>query len=110
MDTEPDKKTSKNSAGYSNDYSYEELGEKLEAVLQRVKDPESGLSCSRLGLVKKFRYSREHNLLYVFTDFFSHRPACLTCVGISMAIESTIIRELREQLELEFPGVEIKIL
>ncbi|GEM_PF-836182 len=110
MNTEPDRDTSINSSGYSNDYSYEKLGEKLEAVLERVKDPESGLSCSRLGLVKKFRYSREHNLLYVFTDFFSHRPACFTCIGITMAIESTIMRDLRKQLELEFPGVEIKIL
>ena len=83
---------------------------KLDRVLDRVKDPESGLSVARLGLVKKFRYSAEHNLLYVFTDFFSHRPACLTCVGITMMIEDKIISDLREQLELEFPDLEIKVL
>lgn len=31
--------------------------EKIDRVLERVKDPESGLPVSRLGLVKRFRYS-----------------------------------------------------
>ncbi len=86
------------------------IAKKFDAIMEEVKDPESELSISRLGLVKKFRYSEEHKLIYVFTDFFSHRPACYTCVGISMAIESTIIRELRKKLEEEFPDMEIKIL
>ncbi len=86
------------------------IAKKFEAILERVKDPESELPISRLGLVKKFRYSEQHKLIYVFTDFFSHRPACYTCIGISMAIESSIIRELRAALEQEFPGMEIKIL
>ncbi len=86
------------------------IAKKFDDILERVKDPESELPISRLGLVKKFRYSEEHRLIYVFTDFFSHRPACYTCVGISMAIESTIIRDLRKELQKEFPDMEIKIL
>ena len=80
----------------------------LDRILDTVKDPESELPISRLGLVKKFRYSAEHRILYVFTDFFSHRPACKTCVGISMLIESSITRDLRNALENAFPELSIQ--
>ena len=85
----------------------EEMKKKLDSVLDEVKDPESNLSIADLGLIKKFRYNEKLKELYVFDNFFSHRPPCKTCVGISMLIENTIKRNLTEVLEREFPDLSI---
>ncbi|MFW6344421.1 MAG: hypothetical protein ACOC2B_06725, partial [Sediminispirochaetaceae bacterium] len=70
--------------------------------------PESGLPISQLGVIKRFRYSESGSRVYVFTGFHEHRSGCLTCVGISMAIEKTLERELKEELEKEFPGFSVE--
>lgn len=85
----------------------EEMKKKLDSTLDEVKDPESGLSISELGLINKFRYNNDLKELYVFNNFFSHRPACKTCVGISMLIEKTIKRDLKTTLERKFPDLTI---
>ncbi|NOY08640.1 MAG: hypothetical protein GXP33_07340 [Spirochaetes bacterium] len=85
------------------------MTEKLDRILDAVKDPESQLPISRLGLVKRFRYSKKHGILYVFIDFLSHRPSCKTCAGISMLIESSITGNLKNALEKEFPELSIRI-
>lgn len=82
--------------------------EKFDRVLETVKDPESNLPISNLGIVQKFRYNEEQSKVYVFTEYQSHRPACMTCVGISMAIESTLNRLMQEALEKEFPGFSVE--
>ncbi len=83
------------------------MKKKLDKVLELVKDPESNLPISSLGIIEKYRYNEKLKELYVYSDFFSHRPACKTCVGISMLIESTIRRDLTEALEQEFPDLSI---
>jgi metal-sulfur cluster biosynthetic enzyme len=85
-----------------------EMAEKIDSILERVKDPESGLSVARLGLVEKVRYNEEKKEMYIFTDFLSHRPGCLTCVGIAMAIMSTIRTDLEEEFKKEFPNLVIE--
>ena len=85
-----------------------EIATKFDTVLERIKDPESGLPLSQLGVVGRFRHSEEGRTIYVFTDFGDHRPGCLTCAGISMAIENTIERRLREELQKEFPGFSVE--
>jgi metal-sulfur cluster biosynthetic enzyme len=82
--------------------------EKFDAVLEQVKDPESELPIGDLGVVKKFRYSEEGSTIYVFTDYNSHRPACMTCVGISMAIENSVNRAIREELQKFFPEFKVE--
>ncbi len=82
--------------------------EKLEAVLRHVKDPESDLPIGDLGIVERFRYNEEESTIYVFTTYNSHRPGCLTCVGISMAIESTLNRLIEEDLKSRFPDYKIE--
>ena len=81
----------------------------LQSVLDRVKDPESGLPIARLGVVERFRYNAERNELVVFTEFGSHMPTCITCVGIASLVVDGIQRRLREELEREFPGLTITI-
>jgi metal-sulfur cluster biosynthetic enzyme len=84
------------------------MTQKIDSVLDRVKDPESDLSVADLGLVKKVRYSKEQNLLYVFTDFVSRQPGCITCAGIAMAISATILKNLTAEFQKEFPDLTIE--
>ncbi len=81
---------------------------KIDAVLDRVKDPESDLPISHLGVVKRLRYNEEKKMLYVFTDFYSHLPKCVTCAAIANTIASTIIRDLQSELQKEFPHLSIE--
>jgi len=85
-----------------------QVQDKLDKVLQTVKDPESNLPISDFGVVKKFRYDEKGKNIYVFVEFQSHRPACVTCVGISLAVEKGIERMLQEELQKEFPGFNIE--
>lgn len=84
------------------------IQEKFDTVLEHVKDPESERPIADLGVVKKFRYSEEGSTIYVFTDYNSHRPACMTCVGISMAIENSVNRALAEELHKFFPDFKVE--
>lgn len=79
----------------------------IDAVLDRVKDPESGYSVAELGVVQRLRYNAEQGELYVFTDFGAHQPGCLTCVGIASMIRNTIERRLTEEFETELPSVSV---
>ncbi|HDQ15145.1 MAG TPA: hypothetical protein ENN41_10070 [Sediminispirochaeta sp.] len=85
-----------------------DIQEKFDRVLERVKDPESELPLANIGIVQKFRYNDEKKVIYVFTTFAAHRPSCMTCVGITMAIESTLQRLLEEALLAEFPGFSVE--
>jgi metal-sulfur cluster biosynthetic enzyme len=84
--------------------------EKFDRILENVKDPESSLPLSDLGVVEKFRYHEEGKKIYVFTKFQSHRPSCMTCVGISLALEKSIDRLIEEELQKEFPGFSVEFL
>ena len=83
--------------------------EKIDAVLDRIKDPESGLSISRLGLVERVRYNEEKGEMYIFTDFLSHLPHCPSCAGVAMVVVSAIKRRLREEFQKEFPDLTIEL-
>jgi metal-sulfur cluster biosynthetic enzyme len=87
-----------------------EMIEKIDRVLERVKDPESDLPISRLGLVKRFRYSEREKKLFVFTAVYPHLPKCVTCAAIAGAIISTIIRDLTAELQQEFPELTIEFI
>ncbi|MBW2560592.1 MAG: hypothetical protein JRE40_07030 [Deltaproteobacteria bacterium] len=85
-----------------------EMTQRIDAILERVKDPESGLSLDRLGVVTKVRYNEEKREMYLFTDFLDHFPTCNTCRGIATAIMSSIIRNLKEEFEREFHDITIE--
>lgn len=85
-----------------------EMARKIQSVLERVKDPESNLSVEKLGLVERVRYNEDKKDLYVFTDFLSHRPGCLTCHGIAMAIIDGIQKNLHEEFQKEFPDLNVE--
>ncbi len=85
-----------------------EMTKKIDSVLERVRDPESNLPIAELGVVKRLRYNEEKKALYIFTDFYSHLPKCVTCAAIANAIASTIIRDLTAELQKEFPKLTIE--
>ncbi len=85
-----------------------EMIKKIDTVLDRVKDPESGLSVLHLGLVKRVRFSEAQKKLFVFTDFQSHMPDCKTCVFIAKLVGENILRNLTVEFNLEFPDLEIE--
>ena len=83
------------------------MTKQIDDILDRVKDPESGLSMARLGIVTRVRYNEKKREMYVFTDFQKHFPACNTCRGIALAIMSSLMRTLKEEFEREFPRLVI---
>jgi len=82
--------------------------EKIDAILKRVRDPESGLPIAELNLVQRVRVSDEHSLIYLEIPFDQHTPGCLTCAGIAMTIIVGIKRQLSEAFEQEFPGYTVE--
>jgi len=87
-----------------------EMTQKIGAILGRIKDPESGLSLDRLGIVTRVRYNEEKREMYLFTDFLGHLPSCNTCRGIAVAIMSSLMRSLKEEFENEFPDITIEFI
>ena len=84
--------------------------EKIDLILEEVRDPESGLPISSLGLVRRIRVSDEHRLIYLDVPFDSHTPGCLSCAGIAMTIVAGIRRELTEAFERAFPGYTVEFI
>ena len=85
----------------------ESMQHTIDQVLDRVKDPESGLPISHLGVVKRVRYNAEKQELYIFTNFLKHSPGCLACVGVAAVVVDGIKRRLREEFQTAFPELTI---
>lgn len=85
-----------------------EMIKKIDAVLDRVKDPESGLSVSRLGVVERVRYSEASKKLYIFADFSSHMPRCSACAAVAGLIADRIARDLAVEFHVEFPNLDVE--
>jgi len=56
-----------------------EMIRKIDAVLERVKEPESGLSIAQLGLVAKLRYNPTKKKLYFHKHHKAQPKAMLYC-------------------------------
>jgi len=83
-----------------------EMIKKIDAVLDRVKDPESNLSIAQMGLVKKLRYVEKNKKLYVFTKEPSAPAAC--CTIIAKLLQTTIADRLTQEFQKEFPELAIE--
>ncbi|MDA3951744.1 MAG: iron-sulfur cluster assembly protein [Spirochaeta sp.] len=84
--------------------------EKIDAILKRVRDPESDLPIADLNLVQRVRVSDDHSLIYLDVPFDRHTPGCMTCAGIAMTIVAGIKRRLVEAFEQEFPGYTVEFI
>ena len=79
---------------------------KIEAVLDRVREPESNLSIAQLGLVKKLRYVENKKTLYIFTRDPSAPKAC--CTIIAKLLQTSLSEKLIQEFQIEFPDLTIE--
>ena len=79
---------------------------KIEAVLDRVREPESNLSIAQLGLVKKLRYVKNKRTLYIFTRDPSAPKAC--CTIIAKLLQTSLSEKLIQEFQIEFPDLTIE--
>lgn len=84
----------------------EEMKRKIDGVLERVKEPESGLSIAGLGLVERLRYSEKHRKLVVFTNPIKSPPGC--CVIMAKLLQDATGKRLTEEFKKEFPDLSIE--
>ena len=85
-----------------------EMKQKIDAVLDRVKEPVTGLSIAQLGLVKRLRYSESKKKLFVFFSAVNRRvPKC--CKIIQGLLLSDILNALTEEFTKEFPELTIEM-
>lgn len=80
---------------------------KIDAILARVKEPETLRSVGDLNLVKRVRYSPSRHAFEVFLDVNTARSSCLVCGVVTASIQRTIQRELQEAFERDFPGCQV---
>lgn len=80
---------------------------KIDAVLDRVKDPESNLSAAQMGLVERLRYLEKQQKLVVFTRQPDGPPAC--CMLIAKMLQTAIADQLIGEFEKEFPNLTIEL-
>jgi len=81
--------------------------QKIDHVLDTVKEPESGLSVSDIGLVQKFRYVESKKILYVYRNPIKPSKGC--CTLMSNMLLSSTQGLLIDALELAFPDLSIKL-
>ncbi len=85
----------------------EEMKYKINQVLDSVKDPESDLPVSRLGIVERVRYNKVRQEFYIFLNFQSHLPRYLACVGLAAIVINSIKHRLLAEFQQAFPELTI---
>ena len=85
-----------------------EMIRKIDAVLEKVKEPESGLSIAELGLVEKLRYNPTRKRLYIFTSTIrQNRKQC--CTVLQGLLISGTLNSLTEEFRKEFPDLAVQV-
>jgi metal-sulfur cluster biosynthetic enzyme len=85
-----------------------EMKQKIDAVLDRVKEPTTGLSIAQLGLVRRLRYIESKKKLVVFFSTTNpHVPKC--CKIIQGLLLSDILKALTGEFTKEFPDLDIEM-
>jgi len=82
------------------------MKKKLQSVLERVKDPETNMAISELGLVERFRYYPEQKKLSVFLN--PVRPGKVCCSIISSLLLTSTLKNLMNELQKEFPDFAVE--
>jgi metal-sulfur cluster biosynthetic enzyme len=84
------------------------MKEKIDRVLDTVKEPESGLTMAQLGFVERVRYSEEKKKLTVFSCNLKHnRKSC--CTVIQGLLISGTINSLTDAFQKSFPDLTVEV-
>ena len=82
------------------------MKEKLQSVLERVKDPETDVPISELGLVERFRYYPKKKKLSAFLNPVGPGKVC--CSIISSLLLTSTLKNLMNELKKEFPDFTVE--
>ena len=84
------------------------MKEKIERVLDTVKEPATGLTIAQLGFVERVRYSEAKKKLMVFScNFKPHHKSC--CTALQGMLISGTINSLTEAFQKEFPDLAVEV-
>jgi len=83
------------------------MKQKIDAALEIVKEPESGLSVGEIGLVQKFRYVSKKKTLYVYRNPIAPSKGC--CTIMSNMLLATTQKNFLDELKKVFPELTIEL-
>ena len=83
------------------------MKQKIDAALDIVKEPESGLSVGEIGLVQKFRYVSAKKILYVYRNPIASSKGC--CTIMSNMLLATTQENFLDELKKSFPELAIEL-
>ncbi len=83
------------------------MKQKIDAALDMVKEPESGLSVGEIGLVQKFRYVSSKSILYVYQNPIAPSKGC--CIIMSGMLLEAVQKNLLDTLKKSFPELTIEL-
>jgi metal-sulfur cluster biosynthetic enzyme len=86
-----------------------EMKTKIDAVLERVKEPETFRSVLELGLVKKLTYGAAEKKLLVILDIAEPKLSCFVCGVVTATILNSLVRDLTAEFEKEFPELAVEV-
>ena len=84
------------------------MKEKIDTILDTVKEPETGLTMSQLGFVERIRYSEKQKKLTVFScNLRANQKLC--CTVIQGVLISGTKNALSEAFQKAFPDLTVEV-
>ena len=84
------------------------MKEKINKVLNTLKEPATGLTMAQLGFVERIRYSEAKKKLMVFAcNFKPHHKSC--CTALQGVLISGTLNSLAEAFQKEFPDLAVEV-
>jgi hypothetical protein len=84
------------------------MKEKIDRVLDTVKEPETGLSMAQLGLVERIRYNEDKKKLTIYSSNLKHNPH-LCCTVLQGLLITGTLKALTEGFHQAFPDLAVEI-
>ncbi len=82
---------------------------RIQRVLDGVKDPVSCLPVVELDMIERVRFHKDRGELEVVTTFPVEGKRCMNCVGINTVMIDGIRRNLKRDFQNAFPELKITI-
>jgi metal-sulfur cluster biosynthetic enzyme len=84
------------------------MKEKIDTILDTVKEPETGLTMAQLGFVERIRYSERQKKLTVFSgNLKANRKLC--CTVMQGLLISGTKKSLTEAFQKAFPDLAVEV-
>jgi metal-sulfur cluster biosynthetic enzyme len=84
------------------------MKEKIDTILDTVKEPETGLTMAQLGFVERIRYSEAQKKLTVFSsNLKDNRKLC--CTVMQGLLISGTKNSLTEAFQQAFPDLAVEV-